>query len=97
MRRRYQKGKFEDKNKYFRCPVCGFMLDKDRNHPSDRTSKSFTEIVIKEYPYDTKKPFLVLDTLTWLGSVKRYPEEKSVSIRQVTINQGCPFCGNVNF
>jgi len=98
MRRRYLKGKYEDANKYFKCPQCGFILSDIS--PSDRMSKSITEAQLTpNVPYGAYgvKDILVLDTLTSLGSVKRYKEEQSVSIRIVTINRGCPFCGNVNF
>ena len=33
--KKFLKGKFEDKNKYFRCPVCGFVNTVDRNNKQD--------------------------------------------------------------
>lgn len=97
MRRRYIKGKYEDYNKYFRCHKCGFVCNKEKHFPSDRMSKTITDVYISVSPYDTKNNNVYLDNLSWLGGVKRSDDEVYPTTRNVKINIGCPFCGNVNF
>lgn len=97
MRRRYLKGEFEDRNKYFRCPKCGFVMNREKHLPSDRMSKTITDIYEESNPYDTHDTTIYLDELSWLGGVERSDDDVYPTTRNVKINIGCPFCGNVNF
>lgn len=96
MRRRYLKGKYEDNNKYFRCPKCGFVCNKDKHFKADRMNKTITDVYVTSDSYGTNNTTIYLDTLSWLGGVKRSDDEVYVTTRNVKINVGCPFCGNVN-
>ncbi len=96
MRRKYKKGKFEDKNKYFKCPKCGAILDVERNKPNDRMGVTITENFIEGAPYRSDSTTVVMDTLSMLGSVSGF-SDTSYSSRQVSVDRGCWFCGNVNF
>jgi hypothetical protein len=96
MRRKWVKGEFEDKNKYFRCPVCGTINHVDRNKPSDRMNTTVVDFPVKTFPYDTHSTAVVLDCISWLGSVIKRSSTFTTG-KKTIINNGCWFCGNVKF
>ena len=85
------KGQPTKETDYIRCPRCGFMNHKDRIVSSDMMNIGIVDIYQDVGP--TKDGVIVLDNIEWLGSVG----EGGYAARKVTINQGCAFCGNVNF
>jgi len=91
MRRKYVKGKLEDKNKYFKCPNCGSINRVDRNKPSDRSNITNSEFSVPLDP--NNKTFLVIDVFGWIGGVP----SSTYGCRQPVVNNGCWFCGCVNF
>lgn len=95
-RKNWLKGRFEDRGKYFRCPTCGAINNIQRIENSDRMSVTVVDFPVETSPYDTHSTAVVLDCISWLGSIIKPSDTFHIS-RTTTINNGCWLCGNVKF